>query len=262
MDFRNRVVLITGASSGIGRAIAAQLAAKGARVALLARRAERLRTLADTLDPTGTRAIAVPADVSDATAVSLAIATAATRLGPLDCLVNAAGVAYFGDVAHMPLDHLDRVVRTNVYGVVHAVQAALPQLRQTRGMIVNVSSGLAKRALPFLAAYSGSKSMLGGLSDGLRLELRRDGIRVLTYCAPETETEFSDHALRAPGVPLPPARRRRQPAERVAARIVRAMERERREVVADPLFALAAAIAPGLLDAVFYRIMVVPLSRR
>lgn len=260
MDVRERVVLITGASSGIGRELARQLAGRGARVALLARTADRLRALAAEIDPTGPRAIAVPADVADRAAVDAAVSATVSHFGRLDCLVNAAGVGYFGEVARMPMDAFDRVVKTNVYGVVNCVQAALPHLRERRGMIVNVSSGLAKRALPFLTAYAGTKSMLNGLSDGMRLELRRHRIHVLNYCAPETDTEMAAHTLHEPGVEMPPVRRGR-PVGRVAARIVRAMEAERREVVEDPMFAIMGVLAPRLLDSIFYRVMVKRYAR-
>jgi NAD(P)-dependent dehydrogenase (short-subunit alcohol dehydrogenase family) len=259
LELHGRTALVTGASSGIGREVARILVRRGARVALFARRAPRLRALAEELGAAS--ALAVPGDVTDPEAVRAAVAETVARFGRLDCLVNCAGIAYFGELAAMSPDDFDRVVRTNVYGVLHTVRAAVPHLRHTRGMIVNVSSGLSKRALPFLTAYAGTKSMLDGLSDGMRLELRRHGIRVLNYCAPETETELDAQALHAPGTTLPGGRRRRRPAPAVAGRIVRAMERERREVVEDPLFAVMAFLAPGLLDNIFYRVMVQRFAR-
>jgi len=251
MEFKDRIVAITGASSGIGLRLARVLTDRGAKVALLARRGDLLAEETAKLRAAGKAAIAVAVDIGDAVAVRRAFEEVGREFGRLDALVNNAGVGYFGTVAGISPQDLERLVRTNVYGPIFALQAALPFLRESRGLVCNVSSGLSKRTLPLLAPYAGTKSMLDALSDGMRMELHRYGIRVVTYCAPETETGFDQSTLRGEDVVAPALRRRRQAPERVAARIADAMARERREVVENRMLALLAGLAPGLLDRMF-----------
>ncbi len=251
MEFSDRVVAITGASSGIGRSLAKHLAGKGAKVALMARRGELLEELAGELASAGATAVAVTVDIADGEAVRRAFAEVGERLGRLDVLVNNAGVGYFGPLERIAETDLDRLVRTNVYGPIFALQAALPALRESRGLVCNVSSGLSKRTLPLLAPYAGTKSMLDALTDGMRMELRRYGVRVVNYCAPETETDFDRTTIRGEGVAAPATRRRRQSPDLVAARIARAIEQERREVVETRALVWMARLAPGLLDRMF-----------
>ena len=251
MQFKDRVVVITGASSGIGRALARELAGRGASLALVARRLPALEELAEEITATGRKAVAVGADVGDQAAVETAFLKVSQAFGRVDVLINNAGVGYFGPIGRIAAADLDRLVRTNVFGPVFALQAALPQLKASRGLVCNVSSVLSKRTLPLLAPYAGTKSMLDALSDGMRMELRRYGIRVVTYCAPETETDFHTSSLRGAGVPVPQLRRRRQSVERVAQRIAGAIEQERREVVESRGLVVMARLAPGLVDRMF-----------
>jgi short-subunit dehydrogenase len=259
MDLREKVVLVTGASSGIGRELALQLAAKGARLGLVARRQELLDALAKEIG--AQEAVAIKADVADRAQVEAAVAQVQGRFGRLDALVNDAGLGYFGSVEQMPTEDVERVFRVNVLGPLYAIKAALPHLKRSRGMIVNVSSGLSKRALPFLSAYAGTKAMLDALSDGMRLELKKHGVHVLTFCPPEVDTAFSDNALKhelagrdAPG-------RKKAKAFDVARRLVKAMVREEREVVMNGGLAATDFFAPWLLDRIFYKAMVLKMNR-
>jgi NAD(P)-dependent dehydrogenase (short-subunit alcohol dehydrogenase family) len=261
MDLTDKIVLVTGASSGIGRELARQLAARGAKLVLVARRQELLDSLVAELG--AERAVAARADVGDRAQVDAAIAVGQQRFGRLDVLVNNAGVGYFGAVEAMPADKLEQLLRTNVFGPVFAVQAALPLLKASKGMIVNVSSGLSKRALPFLSAYSGTKAMLDSLSDGLRMELKGHGIRVLTYCPPEVATDFAANAMATElAGRQSEGERKKAPTPQFVRRLVRAIERERREVVEAGPLALMNFVAPWLLDRIFYRAMVLPMSRK
>ena len=157
-----------------------------------------------------------------------AVASALARFGRIDVLVNNAGLGYFGPIETMSMADLDLIARTNVFGLVNATQAALAALKASRGMVVNVSSGLAHRALPLLAAYAGTKAMVNAISDGLRLELAPYGIRVLNYCPPAADSGFGERSIKGPGMePRRMGGMRMATSEAVAARIVAAMRSEK-----------------------------------
>jgi NAD(P)-dependent dehydrogenase (short-subunit alcohol dehydrogenase family) len=265
MNLEGKACLITGASGGIGAALARALSERGARVALLARRIPELERLAAQLEGDGAgggavdrRAVAIEADVTDGKTIGSAVANAVQALGGLDLLVNNAGLGYYGPLEGMDSADLRALFETNVLGVLHVARAALPHLKRAGGLIVNISSGLSLRALPFLSAYAGTKAMLNLISDGLRMELRPYGIRVLTYGPPTTDTGFFRHSR---GTPQPEKAMRRMKlarAEDVAERIVRAIERERRQVIERGILGFINLLAPRLLDAMFYRFMVAP----
>jgi NAD(P)-dependent dehydrogenase (short-subunit alcohol dehydrogenase family) len=263
MNVSGKVVMITGASSGIGRALARILVVRGARVALLARSVKVLEDAAAELSMAGAEtpraiherspkaALAVPADVTDREAVAASVRACIAHFGRLDVLVNCAGMGYFGPVETMSMEDFDRLIKTNLHGVLNAVQAALPALKESRGIIVNVSSMLAMRALPFLSAYAGTKSMLNALSDGMRLELAPYGIRVLTFCPPSTDTAFDAKALKGTGmekVSLEGIKSAK--TETIAAQIADAIRSETRRA-GGGFFRVANAIAPKLLDRIF-----------
>ncbi len=257
MDMRGKVVIISGASSGIGQALAETLAAKGSNVVMLARRAERLAALQADFTAAHQDVLAVPTDVTVRDQVAHAVQQTLETYGHIDVVINNAGVGYFGTIENLPPDELSHLIQTNVAGMLNLTQCAIPALKKTQGMVVNVSSALSKRALPFLAAYAGTKSMMNAIADGLRLELRPYGVRVLTYCAPETETEF--HAATAHEVGFEPTqdgRRRKAAAQDVAERIVQAMARDKREVVESKSLDVLNFLAPKMVDAIFYKAMV------
>lgn len=179
-DLRERRVLVTGASSGIGAATARALAAAGARVGLLARRKDALEELAAELD-----GVAVPADVRDHEVTRTAVDAAAARLGGLDGLVNAAGLVRPGLVATSDPEDWRRMLDVNVLGLLHATRAVIPHLRAAgRGDVVNLSSMSARRIQsPQMGIYGASKAAVHMLSEGLRRELAGDRVRV-TVLAP------------------------------------------------------------------------------
>jgi short-subunit dehydrogenase len=257
MDVNGKVILVTGASSGIGRELARVLSPRGALLALLARNAKALEDLAAELAGTVRApsrvpaALPAPADITDRVAVGEAVSSVLSRFGRIDVLVNCAGLGYFGPIETMPMEDLDRVIRTNVHGLLHVTQAALPALKESRGIIVNISSGLSMRALPFLSAYAGSKSMVNAVSDGMRLELAPYGIRVLTFCPPATGTEFDRKALKGPGVEkVSMAGIKAAAVGKVAADIAAAIRAEKREA-GGGFLKLMNAVAPKLLDRIF-----------
>jgi NADP-dependent 3-hydroxy acid dehydrogenase YdfG len=184
-----RVAVITGASSGIGEATARALAASGFRLALLARRADRIQALADEL---GGRAIAIRADVTDRASLVAAAGRVKAELGGTDVLVNNAGImllAPFTPERHD--DHL-RMVETNLIGAMNATEAFLDQLRDGGGDLVNLSSVAGRTARPGNAVYAATKWGINGWSESLRQELQPD-VRVMVIEPGAVATELTDH---------------------------------------------------------------------
>ena len=251
-ELRGATVLITGASSGIGRATALAMAAAGARAVLVARRADRLDEIAGVIAARGGVALACPADVTVASAVDAAVGSAVARFGRLDVIVNNAGSGLFATIEETTEEDLDRMLDVNLKGVFHGVQAALRVMRrQGAGHLINVASTAGHRGSPYVGAYCASKSAVLGLTEALRVELRGSGIDVSLVCPGATRTDFFDAALRR----TPHHRGLVGPiesAERVAARIVAVARRPRAEVMAQPflrkpLLALNI-LAPVIVD--------------
>jgi NADP-dependent 3-hydroxy acid dehydrogenase YdfG len=187
-----KVVAITGASSGIGEAVAQRMAAAGAAVVLGARRTDRLDTLVRELETAGGRALAVPTDVTRRDDVALMVDEAVRRFGRLDVLVSNAGVMPLSRVRERKVDEWERMVDVNLRGVLHGVAAALPVFdAQGAGHFVNVTSVADRRVLPTAAVYSATKFAVRALSEGLRLELGST-IRVTLVAPGATESELAN----------------------------------------------------------------------
>lgn len=252
MNSGARVALITGASSGIGRAAALAFARQGVHVTGAARRADRLVALADEIAalpaPHGDF-LPISADVTDASALYGAVAQTVARFGRLDVLVANAGIGQRGALTDADWADIDTVLRTNIDGVLHSIRAAVPAMRQTGGgHIIIVSSVTFNLVSPHAATYAASKAFVSSLARSLRLELAPDHIQVTDILVGRTATEFNERRLGAgkrtgEGVPT-------MPAERVAAVIVRAAERPGATMTVrffDRLIVWASAIAPGLM---------------
>ncbi len=174
---------MTGASSGIGTAVARALAIDGARVALAARREETLREVQETLKgPEGkVQSVVVPADVTDRRQVRALVASAEEELGPVDVLVNCAGVMYYTLMSGGHEDEWEKTVEVNCKGALNCVGAVLPgMLSRGRGHILTISSDAGRKVFPGLAVYSASKFFVEALSQGLRLETAGTGLKVTT----------------------------------------------------------------------------------
>jgi short-subunit dehydrogenase len=227
-------ILITGASSGIGRELARALLRQGANVVVTARREERLRELADEFRAAGRQVICVAGDITDATVRERVLRAAQDALGGLDILVNNAGVGANGLFSRAHADRLRRVMEVNFFAPAELTRAALPLLRAgRRPLIVNIGSVLGHVAVPRKSEYCASKFALHGLSDALRAELAREGMDLLLVSPSATESEFADNVLETDG------RRPRRPlgrmsAQRVAQQVVRAMRRGRHEIILSP----------------------------
>src|ERR1700754_3724449 len=193
MELRGKNVVITGASSGIGRATALEMARRGAHVVLAARRAERLEEVAAGFRAPGVRAIAVPTDVTSPSGCRGLIDTA----GDVDVLVNNAGFAIFSSVAEANPDQVREMMETNYLGAFHCTQAVLPRmLARQQGTIVNVSSITGLMGFARMSAYCASKFALTGFTEALRDELTGSGVRVALVCPGTTDTEFFVRAER------------------------------------------------------------------
>jgi short-subunit dehydrogenase len=256
-DPRGRVALVTGASSGIGAATARAFAAAGMRVALCARRKDRLEQLAADLAGQGSEASVHAVDVTDPLAVRAMMDEVAARWGRLDVLVNNAGRGFSATLEQTSAEELRALVELNVVAVLGVTQVALPIMRrQGSGHIINISSIVGRRAVPYRAAYSATKFALGALSEALRVELTGTGITVtLVYPIRTDGTEF--HEVEVQKVRWRP-RGPVQSAERVARAILSCVRRPRPEVYPYwPLRILAvmSVIAPALVDRGMRRVL-------
>jgi short-subunit dehydrogenase len=178
-----KVVLITGASSGIGRALAREMARRRANLVLAGRREDRLSALAAELSATGVRAIPCPCDVTRDGELERVVALAVKELGRLDIVVANAGFGVVGDVERLTLDDYRRQFETNVLGVIRTARAAIPELKKTRGSLVLVGSVNGYVSLPGNSPYAMSKYAVRALAEALKLELAPYGVAV-THIAP------------------------------------------------------------------------------
>jgi NAD(P)-dependent dehydrogenase (short-subunit alcohol dehydrogenase family) len=193
--FHGRTAVVTGGSRGLGLCIARQLAQEGARIALLARDAEELSRAETELRALGASVLGVQCDLRNQDEVKTAIQNVHAHFGSIDVLVNNAGVITVGPLEHMRVEDFDDAMAIHFYGPLYATLAALPYLRESGGgRIVNISSIGGKMAFPHLVAYSASKYALVGFSDGIRAELRREGIYVTTVCPGFMRTGSVRHA--------------------------------------------------------------------
>jgi len=224
-------ILITGASSGIGRHLAEQAVAREAHVALAARSAEKLHELANELTGRGGRAIAVPADITSEADRQHLLETVALHFGGLDVLVNNAGVASFGHFANSSEEILRRIMEVNFFAPAELMRHAVPMLvNGKRPAIVNVASMCGRRGLPAWTEYSASKFALCGLTEALRGEFARFDIDLLLVLPGLTRSDLPRHLLRNEGRMKIDFTKGMAP-EAVAAGILRALERNRTETV-------------------------------
>lgn len=249
--FTDKVVIVTGASAGIGRATALAFAREGAMVALAARSEDRLRQLADEIEQSGgQRTLVIPTDVANRDRVFAMVETVMATFGRVDILVNNAGIGLLSQVADMETVEMQRVIDVNLYGLIWGTQAVLPgMIRQRSGQIINVSSVVGKRAIPSMSAYCASKFAVQAFSESLRLEVAPHNIDVIVVCPTRTATEFAESPLMYRGGQT--VDRRSMSAEVVANVILNAAARRKREVIISmggKVLALLNALIPGLVD--------------
>jgi short-subunit dehydrogenase len=244
-------VLVTGASRGIGQAIARAFAKRGATLGLVARKREPLDELAQQLPGAGH--VALVADVGDADSVAAAM----SEFGDIDVVVANAGITHYRPFAQLPLDEARHMNDVNWLGTIHTVWAALPgMIERRRGHIVVVSSGGGVRGFPSAAVYNGTKAAQRAFAEALRHELAGTGVSVTTVYPGEIETSLHDHELDH----MPDWYRmdRRAPAGPLGERVVEAVETDRRELFYPPLVRMlrvANGLSPRLGDLVLRRIL-------
>ena len=182
-DLKNKTVLITGGSRGLGLVMAREFAREGARLVLCARDEEELQQAQSDIKNRGADVMAVPCDITDKQSVDDMVAAVNSRFGGVDVLVNNAGVIQVGPIEVMTIEDFDIAMKAHFWGPLYTTMAVLPSMRQKKsGRIVNISSIGGKVSVPHLVPYSASKFALVGLSKGLRAELMKDGIKVTTVC--------------------------------------------------------------------------------
>ncbi len=247
-----QVIVIMGASSGIGRATAEEAARRGAKVVLAARNLTALEDVAQQIERAGGTALPVRADVRDYAQVENVAATAMSRFGRIDTWINNAAVSLYGEFTQVSLEDFRTVLETNFMGQVHGAKAALPHLEKTGGALICVGSALSDRGVPLQGAYCASKHALKGWLDSLRVELRKNKSRVrVTLVKPSSiNTPLFRKAKTHLGVepmPIPPVY-----GPELAARVIlTAAEKNVRDAFvggAGKLLSVAERLSPALLD--------------
>jgi short-subunit dehydrogenase len=194
MEIKNKVIIVTGASDGIGEAVARKLAAAGAKVVLAARTDEKLATLAHELP----NSVAVHTDMTQQADIQNLVDRTMEIDGRIDILINNAGQGMVGPAEHIDIDKYKHIMNLNVYGPLYAMQLVIPKMRQQGGgMIVNISSRVSKNYYPNLSAYASTKYALNAISLTAREELKKDNIIVSVFHPKMTATSFGKNSVNA-----------------------------------------------------------------
>lgn len=253
MTIDGKVVLITGASQGIGAACAREFRNRGARLSLTARSEDRLKEVA------GADAVITAGDLTSAAVRSRVVERTIERFGAIDILINNAGAGLYAPAWKAPLDEAHAMFELNFFAPLAMIQLVAPHMRERRsGMIVNIGSIAGKVTLPWFTLYSATKYALGSLTEGLRMELAGDGIRAMVVCPGYVKTDFQSHAL----VGQPPdrllkVRRFAITSEQCARAVARGVERDARTVVTPAIgwaFIAMQRLFPALLEMQLSRI--------
>jgi short-subunit dehydrogenase len=258
-EIRGKKVLIMGASSGIGRALAFAMAEKGAVLALTARRADRLERVASDINAAFShlpKPLVFPCDVAIRESVSRVIEKSISQMEGIDILVNNAGIGVYGSTEKMSISDFHRILDVNFFGAVNCILEVLPHMIQRgEGHIVNIASVAAKYGVPYLGAYGAGKAALAALSQSLRAELSDSGVSVVVVYPGYTQTEFFAKEKHVGGG--------RRPAgpydspDSVAKKIVRGIEKNKKEIVLTmegKLLSIVKGMTPRLIDKAMGRI--------
>ena len=263
MEFKGQVILITGVSSGIGRQLAIDLAARGATIIGCGRTQERLRESLLEMRRTSPSSQVYTCDVSDPWQVKGMVERALSEFGRIDILINNAGFGLYQSLIDCPVDSIEAMVRTNFLGAVYCTKEVVPSMAKRRsGHIVNISSVAGKIGTPNMAAYCATKSALIGLSESLYHELRPLGIHVSVVCPGPVRTKFrllfDNLAPQAPAFLI-------LNVEEVSRAVIRAIDRKKFEVILPPWLAMACLfkrLMPNVFRHLSYKTLQLGLSKR
>jgi short-subunit dehydrogenase len=258
MDMAGKVVVVTGASMGIGEAIAKVFADEGASLVLLSRDASRAEAARHRVGYTD-RTLAMACDVRNREDIDRALALALHHFDRVDVWVNNAGVGIRDSVADMEMSACRELFETNFFGTIACMQAVVPAMRAAGGGdIINISSVAGHIPVPFMAIYSASKFAVNAIGKGARLELKRDNINVLTVCPGYVRTDFGQHVVADRKFNVRPQSVQGVTAERVARAAYRGYRERKREVVVPWTMIPAIKLYqlfPGLVEWVMARAM-------
>jgi len=252
---KGRRIILTGASEGIGRALALELAARGARLALAARDRDRLESVAQECRARGADALAVPTDVTNSQDLEWLVGETLKAFGGIDAVVHNAGITMWSRFdALADLSIFERVMEVNYYAPVRLTALTLPHLRESRGLIVVVASLAGLTGVPERSAYAGSKHAVIGFFDSLRIELAGTGVDVSVVAPDFVVTEIHKRAIGPDGEPLgtsPMQQSKLMTAPECARQIARAMEKRQRQLLMSTRGKLGMwlkLLAPGIID--------------
>lgn len=268
--FRDQVVIVTGASAGIGKSLALLLASQGAKVTIAARRADRLQDLAAECRQMGGEVLMVRTDVSDERQCKALIDETVAAYGRLDMLINNAGLAASALFEEFPdLCLFKHTMDVNFYGAVYCTYYALPYLKQSKGRIVAISSLGGKASIPYNTPYCSSKYAMHGFYDSLRMELYQHGVSCTVICPSWVATEFHEAQVNKDGIPRGARGRdyytsRTMSSDKCAQIVLNSALKRRREVLMGPgaLTVWLKVFAPGLLDWFAVKVFLAAAIRR
>ncbi len=261
MNFTNKTFIITGASAGIGKALALKLAQQGAKLVLAARNRDALERVADACIQSGSQALSIPTDVTNPTDCSYLIEESVNVFGAIDGLSNNAGISMsvrFEEVKDLTL--FERIIQVNYLGAVYCTHYALPYLKTSQGLLVAISSLSGKTGVPTRSGYAASKHAMQGFFDSLRVELRGTGVDVLVVSPGFVDTDIRNRILGADGktivADLPKGEKNMMSVEECVNQIFKAMQGRKRELVMTNQGRFGRwlkLIAPDLLDQMIYQ---------
>ncbi|TFH38728.1 MAG: SDR family oxidoreductase [Bacteroidia bacterium] len=260
-SFKNKVVIVTGASSGIGLAIAKEFAIAGSIVVIAARSEGKLDKLAHEIRIKGGEAYAIPTDVTDEEQCRLLVSRTIEKYGKLDILINNAGISMRANLIDVESSVLKRLMDVNFWGVVHCTKHALPHILESRGVLVGISSVAGFHGLPGRIGYAASKFAMHGFLESLRIEYLRQGLKVMIVAPGFTASNIRYNALLADGSKqgeTPRNETRMMKPEYVARWVLKGIRRKKRNKIltwGGRFTALFQRIIPGVVDFVYYKMM-------